>query len=105
MIMPSLNHESGFDVGPRDLMHSLSQVLAGFRGGNPAVINILQEKLAALGLGVGSPQRLLELSSPEEEPEEFYTGPMPASSSYVPLENDPPIMSPLPPPMSMDGRY
>lgn len=86
-------------------MHSLSQVLAGFRGGNPAVINILQEKLDALGLGVGSPQRMLELSSPEEEPEEFHTRSIPTSSPYAPLGNDPPIMSPLPPPMSMDGRY
>ncbi|EUC32276.1 hypothetical protein COCCADRAFT_37731 [Bipolaris zeicola 26-R-13] len=105
MIMPSLNHESHFDIGPRDLMHSLSQVLAGFRGGNPAVINILQEKLTALGLSVGSPQRLLELSSPEEEQDEYQPRPMRGSSPYGPLANDPPIMSPLPPPMSMNGRY
>ena len=105
MIMPSLNHETHFDIGPRDLIHSLSQVLAGFRGGNPAVINILQEKLTTLGLGVGSPRRLLELSSPEEEQEEFPGVPISASSTYASSIGDPPLMSPLPPAMNMHGGY
>lgn len=73
IIMPSMNHESHFGIGPRDLMNSLSQVLSGFRGGNPAVINILQDKLTQLGMAVGSPQKLLELSSPEEEKEDWHS--------------------------------
>jgi hypothetical protein len=71
IIMPSMNDDSSFGVGPRDLIHSLSQVLASFRGGNPAVISILQDKLTTLGLAVGSPQKLLELSSPEDETDEW----------------------------------
>lgn len=72
IIMPSMNHESHFGIGPRDLIHSLSQVLSQFRGGNPAVINILQDKLTQLGMSCGSPQKLLELSSPEEEKEDWH---------------------------------
>ena len=71
IIMPSMNDDSPFGLGPRDLIHSLSQVLASFRGGNPAVISILQDKLTTLGLAVGSPQKLLELSSPEDEKDEW----------------------------------
>jgi hypothetical protein len=85
MIMPSLNHESHFDIGPRDLIHSLSQVLASFRGGNPAVISILQDKLTTLGLGVGSPQKLLELSSPETEHEEWHDRSLSAPSRHLPV--------------------
>jgi hypothetical protein len=33
IIMPSMNHESHFGIGPRDLIHSLSRVLSSFRGG------------------------------------------------------------------------
>jgi len=105
MIMPSLNHESHFDIGPRDLIHSLAQVLAGFRGGNPAVISILQDKLTTLGLGVGSPQKLLEMSSPEEEHEEFHSRTMSAPSAYPPLASDRSVMPPLTSAMSMDGTY
>jgi hypothetical protein len=74
IIMPSMNDDSSFGIGPRDLIHSLSQVLASFRGGNPAVISILQDKLTTLGLAVGSPQKLLELSSPEDEKDEWQGG-------------------------------
>ncbi|PVH96923.1 hypothetical protein DM02DRAFT_674445 [Periconia macrospinosa] len=71
--VPSLNQHSGFGLGPRDLIHSLSSLLSSFRGGNPAVMNILQEKLDVLGLSVSSPQKLLELSSPEEDKPEWHT--------------------------------
>jgi hypothetical protein len=81
LIMPSMNRPSHFDVGPRDLIHSLSQVLASFRGGNSAVISILQDKLTTLGLGVSSPQKLLELSSPEEEHKEWHDRSLLAPSS------------------------
>jgi hypothetical protein len=87
MIMPSLNHESHFDVGPRDLIHSLSQVLASFRGGNPAVISILQDKLMTLGLGASPPRKLLELSSPEEEHEEWHDRSISAPPSNLPATN------------------
>ena len=83
IIMPSMNHESHFGIGPRDLIHSLSRVLSSFRGGNPAVISILQDKLTQLGMAVGSPQKLLEVSSPEEEKEEWHgERSMSAPSSY-----------------------
>jgi hypothetical protein len=85
LIMPSMNHPSQFDVGPRDFIHSLSQVLASFRGGNPAVISILQDKLMTLGLGTSSPQKLLELSSPEEEREEWHDKSVSTPLSYSPI--------------------
>jgi len=69
--VPSLNQESGFGFGPRDLIHSLSTLLSSFRGGNPAVINILQQKLATLGLTVSSPQKLLDISSSDDERDEW----------------------------------
>jgi hypothetical protein len=103
IIMPAMNHESHFGIGPRDLIHSLSQVLSSFRGGNPAVINILQDKLTQLGLSVGSPQKLLELSSPEEEKEEWRgERSMSAPSSY---DSSRPSATPLSPtfPMGMRG--
>jgi hypothetical protein len=105
MIMPSLNHESHFSVGPRDLIHSLAQVLASFRGGNPAVISILQDKLTMLGLSAGSPQKLLELSSPEEEHDEWHGRTMSAPSTYPSSAADPSIPPPLQSSMSMDATY
>ncbi|KAF2129317.1 hypothetical protein P153DRAFT_290769 [Dothidotthia symphoricarpi CBS 119687] len=106
MIMPSLNHESHFEFGPRDLIHSLSQVLSSFRGGNPAVMSILQEKMAALGLSVGSPQRLLELSSPEEEHEVWHgERSMSAPSSHRPFVNKKPLPPSFAKSVSMDGDY
>ncbi|PSN61952.1 hypothetical protein BS50DRAFT_650362 [Corynespora cassiicola Philippines] len=72
--VPSINHESHFGIGPRDLIHSLSSLLASYRGGNPAVINILQDKLTTLGLSVSSPQKLIDLSSSEDEREDWSNG-------------------------------
>jgi len=103
MIMPSLNHESRFDVGPRDLIHSLAQVLGNFRGGNPSVINILQEKLTTLGFAAGSPQKLIDLSSPEEEYEEWHGQTMSAPSAYPSGPRESPISPSLQSSMSMDG--
>jgi len=103
MIMPSLNHESRFDVGPRDLIHSLAQVLGNFRGGNPSVINILQGKLTTLGFAAGSPQKLIDLSSPEEEYEEWHGRTMSAPSAYPSGPRETPISPSLPSSMSMDG--
>lgn len=106
IIMPSMNHESHFGIGPRDLIHNLSSVLANFRGGNTAVISILQDKLATLGMSVGSPQKLLELSSPEEEHEEWHDRSMSApQSSYAPYPEVHPMSPAFPTSMSMDGRY
>lgn len=106
MIMPSMNHESHFGIGPRDLIHSLSQVLATFRGGNPAVISILQDKLTTLGLAVGSPQhKLLELSSPEEEHEEWHDRTMSAPSSYPTYTGVAPLSPTFPTSLSLDGTY
>jgi hypothetical protein len=108
IIMPSMNHESHFGIGPRDLIHNLSRVLSSFRGGNPAVLSILQDKLATLGMAVGSPQKLLELSSPEEEREEWHDRSFSATSSpsiYTPYNDEPPTSPDLPTSMIMDGRY
>lgn len=65
--IPSANPETSFGLGPRDLIHSLSTLLASFRGGNPAVVGILQEKLTTLGLSVLSPRRLVDFSSASED--------------------------------------
>lgn len=106
MIMPSLNHGSHFEFGPRDLVHSLSQVLSSFRGGNPAVMSILQEKMTALGLSVCSPQRLLELSSPEEENDVWHgERSMSAPSSHYPFDNDMTLLPNSPTSRSIDGNY
>ncbi|KAK7179848.1 C6 transcription factor [Paraphaeosphaeria sporulosa] len=73
--VPSLNQDTGFGMGPRDLIHSLSSLLGSFRGGNPAVTSILQDKLTTLGLSISSPQkRLTDLSSSEDEPEDWREG-------------------------------
>ena len=106
IIMPSMNHESHFGIGPRDLIHSLSQVLSSFRGVNPAVINILQDKLTQLGMAVGSTQKLLELSSPEEEKEEWrgersMSAPLSYSSSHPSVT--PPSLT-YPPGMNFDSQ-
>lgn len=69
--VPSLNQESGFGLGPRDLIRSLSSLLGSFRGGNPAVTSILQDKLAMLGLSISSPQKLIDLSSDEDDRDEW----------------------------------
>jgi hypothetical protein len=105
IIMPSMNHESHFGIGPRDLIHNLSQVLSNFRGGNPAVLSILQDKLTTLGMAVGSPQKLLELSSPEEEHETWHDRSMSAPSSYSPYSDVSPTSPALPTRMSMDRDY
>lgn len=106
IIMPALNHESYFGIGPRDLIHSLSQVLSSFRGGNPAVINILQDKLTQLGMSVGSPQKLLELSSPEEEKEEWHgERSMSAPSSYGSHTSSASLSPNFPPGMNTDQPH
>lgn len=66
--VPSLNTDTPFGLGPRDLIHALSALLGSFRGGNPAVTSILQDKLATLGLAIASPVR--RLRDVEEEGEE-----------------------------------
>ncbi|KAF2736125.1 hypothetical protein EJ04DRAFT_575594 [Polyplosphaeria fusca] len=73
--VPSINNETHFGIGPRDLIHSLSTLLGSYRGGNPAVISILQEKLTALGVSVTSPQRLIDMSSSEDERDERNSSP------------------------------
>jgi len=85
-------------------MNALAQVLASFRGGNPAVLNILQDKLGRLGLSVGSPQRLLELSSPEEEREEWHQRTTSAQSRSSALISMPPSPT-FPTNLSKDGRF
>ncbi|KAF1992682.1 hypothetical protein P154DRAFT_528297 [Amniculicola lignicola CBS 123094] len=79
IFVPTINQDSHFSLGPRDLMHSLGSLLASFRGGNPAVIKVLQEKLTMLGLAVSSPQKLIDLSSSEDENEERARSPMGAA--------------------------
>lgn len=105
IILPSMNHESSFTIGPRDLIHNLSQVLAGFRGGNPAVLSILQDKLSTLGLAVGSPQKLLEFSSPEEDHDEWHERSMSAPSSSRSPNDLAPMSPTFPSSMSMDGNF
>ncbi|KAF2261348.1 hypothetical protein CC78DRAFT_500227 [Lojkania enalia] len=69
--VPAINRDSHFSIGPRDLIHSLSTLLGSFRGGNPTVVNILQEKLTKLGVSTSSPQKLINLVSPEDECEQW----------------------------------
>jgi hypothetical protein len=83
IIMPSLNYESHFNVGPRDLIHSLTLVLSGFRGGNPAVLSVLQDKLSTLGLASGSPHKLLEYAPQEEDRQEWHNRSLSAPSGFT----------------------
>ncbi|KAF2661040.1 hypothetical protein K491DRAFT_701302 [Lophiostoma macrostomum CBS 122681] len=101
--VPSLNYESQFGVGPRDLIHSLSSLLVQFRGGNPAVVNILRDKLTQLRINVASPQKLIDLSSSEDELEEKYSPQLsigwsegslfPPSNRMEPIVELPPAMT------------
>lgn len=108
--VPSATPES-FGVGPRDLIHSLSVLLGSFRGGNPAVVSILQEKLTILGLSVSPPQqKLLDLSSSEDERERdskraFLTGTMsstPGSITWRETIYTPAATAPFELPITMD---
>jgi hypothetical protein len=106
IIMPSMNQQSHFGIGPRDLIHNLSRVLADFRGGNQAVISVLQEKLSTLGIAVASPQRVIEFSSPEEEHGEWHGRSLSAPSSYRPFVADLAPTSPMyPSSISFDAKY
>lgn len=54
-------------LGPRDVVHELCKLLASFRGGNPAVIAILRDKLARSGLMESDPEWLIEYQELEDD--------------------------------------
>lgn len=97
--VPSLNQDTGFRVGPRDLIHSLSALLGSFRGGNPAITGILQDKLETLGLTITSPQRLVDLSPEDERDEWSDNAPRPIAWSHAGIYSSttaPPDLLPSP---------
>ncbi|KAF2010132.1 hypothetical protein BU24DRAFT_357367 [Aaosphaeria arxii CBS 175.79] len=99
--VPTINYDAGFSIGPRDLIHELSTLLASFRGGNPAVINILQEKMSALGLSTSSPRLLTDVSSSEDEHDTSRGLPQSTSWSDMSLYTPPSTtFSELPPAMA-----
>ncbi len=59
-------------LSPRDVIHELCKLLASFRGGNPAVIAILRDKLVSSGLMDSGPERFLEYQGLEEEDQPLY---------------------------------
>lgn len=59
-------------LGPRDVIHELCKLLASFRGGNPAVIAILRDKLFSSGLMESGPERFIEYPELEEEGQSHY---------------------------------
>jgi hypothetical protein len=54
-------------LGPRDVIHELCKLLASFRGGNPAVIAILRDKLVSSGLMESGPDRLIEYQERQDD--------------------------------------
>jgi hypothetical protein len=70
--VPSLMDGSNAGLGPRDVIHELCKLLASFRGGNPAVIAILRDKLVSTGLTVSHPERLIEYQELENDDQSGY---------------------------------
>lgn len=71
--VPSLTNESHAGLGPRDVIYELCKLLASFRGGNPAVINMLRDKLVSSGLMVQSPERFINYQESEEDSQVYYS--------------------------------
>jgi len=65
--VPSFMDGSHAGLGPRDVVHELCKLLASFRGGNPAVIAILRDKLVSSGLMESDPEWLIEYQELEDD--------------------------------------
>lgn len=65
--VPSLLDGSHAGPSPRDVIHELCKLLASFRGGNPAVIAILRDKLVSSGLMDTGPKSFIDHQEMEEE--------------------------------------
>jgi hypothetical protein len=70
--VPSFMEGSHTGLGPRDVVHELCKLLASFRGGNPAVIAILRDKLVSSGLMESGPERLIEYQELEGDDQSDY---------------------------------
>ncbi|KAK3651450.1 hypothetical protein LTR56_005592 [Elasticomyces elasticus] len=53
---------SGLELGPKDFLFQLAGVLGSFRGGNNALLPLLQSRLAEVGLTVPARPRILDIS-------------------------------------------
>jgi hypothetical protein len=60
------------DLGPRDVVNELCKLLVNFRGGNPAVIAILRDKLVSSGLMEMGPERYIEYQEVQEGEQSNY---------------------------------
>lgn len=59
-------------LGPRDVVHELCKLLASFRGGNPAVIAILRDKLVSSRLMESGPESLIGYQELEDDDQSGY---------------------------------
>ncbi|KAK4900768.1 hypothetical protein LTR27_001947 [Elasticomyces elasticus] len=58
----SSRSHSGLELGPKDFLFQLAGVLGSFRGGNNALLPLLQSRLAEVGLTVPARPRILDIS-------------------------------------------
>jgi hypothetical protein len=70
--VPSLTSGNQGGWGLRDVVYELCKLLASFRGGNPAVVGILREKLFSSGLLMQNPGRIIDFHDQEEDPSSQY---------------------------------
>jgi hypothetical protein len=71
--VPSLTNGNQGGLGLIDVVYELCKLLASFRGGNPAVIGILRDKLFSSGLLVQNPGRIIDFQDQEDGPSSQYS--------------------------------
>ena len=74
--VPSFMDGSHAGLGPRDVVHELCKLLASFRGGNPAVIAILRDKLVSSGLMESGPEGLIDYRELGDDDQSGYQNPL-----------------------------
>ncbi|KAJ9640533.1 hypothetical protein H2201_006425 [Coniosporium apollinis] len=61
LCVPQVAQVNSMEVGPRDMLFQLANILAAFNGANPSSLSYLQQKLIDCGLGVPQVSRITEL--------------------------------------------
>jgi hypothetical protein len=74
--VPSFMDGSHDGLGSRDVVHELCKLLASFRGGNPAVIAILRDKLVSSGLMESGPEGLIDYRELGDDDQSGYQNPL-----------------------------
>lgn len=61
MCVPQVAQVKSMELGPRDMLFQLANILTAFNGANPSSLSYLQQKLIDCGLGVPQISRITEL--------------------------------------------